>query len=95
VTVKIKFLPAAARYVLESQWHDSQKLTKQRDGSLLAEFHLSDTEEIKRWVYSFGSSAIVLEPESLRAQMAQELAATLRAYGEEPATGKPVSRRAK
>ena len=55
-----------SRYVQESQWHASQKLTKQRDGSLLAEFHLDDTVEIKSWIMSFGRNAVVLEPEQLR-----------------------------
>jgi len=46
-----------ARYVSESNWHESQKLTPQKDGSVLAEFQLSDTEEIKRWIMSFGQHA--------------------------------------
>ena len=33
---------------------------------MLAEFDLSDTEEIKRWIMSFGQHAVVLEPEQLR-----------------------------
>ncbi len=62
ITVKIKFLPPVARYVSESKWHEGQKLTPQKDGSLLAEFRLSSTEEIKRWIMSFGQQAIVLQP---------------------------------
>jgi predicted DNA-binding transcriptional regulator YafY len=27
ISVKIKFLPRVARYVTESKWHDSQRLT--------------------------------------------------------------------
>ena len=65
VKIKVRFAPAVARYVSESNWHESQKLTPQKDGSVLAEFQLSDTEEIKRWIMSFGQHAVVLEPESL------------------------------
>jgi len=43
VGIKIRFSPAVARYVEEKRWHLSQKLTKQPDGSLLAEFSLSAT----------------------------------------------------
>ncbi len=73
VKVTIHFRSAVARYVEESTWHASQKLTKQRDGSVLAEFRLSDTREIKRWILGFGSLAEVLEPEELRHAMAEEL----------------------
>ena len=47
VTVVVKFLPPAARFVQESRWHASQVLTQERDGSLLARFTLSTTVEIK------------------------------------------------
>jgi len=78
--IKIRFSAAVARYVEESQWHESQKLTKHADGSLLAEFRLSDTEEIKRWIMSFGRYAVVLEPAELRDAIASELKALLEAY---------------
>ena len=73
VTVVVKFLPAAARYVAESKWHHSQAVTRKRDGSLLARFQLSSTVEIKSWVLSFGANAIVLEPEVLRGEIARDL----------------------
>jgi predicted DNA-binding transcriptional regulator YafY len=80
ITVVVKFLPAAARYVLESDWHASQVLTRQRDGSLIAQFRLSSTVEIKSWILSFGASAIVVEPQSLRAEIAAELHQLVMAY---------------
>jgi proteasome accessory factor B len=72
VAVKVRFLPPVARYVLEGRWHTSQKLTHQRDGSVLAEFRLSTTEEIKRWLLSFGRNAEVLEPKQLRTAIGAE-----------------------
>jgi predicted DNA-binding transcriptional regulator YafY len=80
ITVVVKFAPAAARYVRESKWHHSQVLTTQRDGSMLARFRLSSTVEIKSWILSFGSSAVVLEPKSLRAEIARELEQMLKSY---------------
>ncbi len=47
--VQIRFSPTVARYVEEKRWHPSQKLTRQPDGGLLAEFSLSATEELKAW----------------------------------------------
>jgi len=80
VYVKVRFAASAARYVAESRWHDSQRLEPQKDGSLLAEFQLSDTEEIKRWILSFGPAAVVIEPEELRQEIASDLRAMLQAH---------------
>lgn len=78
--VRIKFAASASRFVLESRWHDSQKLTKRRDGSVLAEFQLSNTEEIKRWVLSFGAAAEVIEPATLREEIRRELEHQIEVY---------------
>lgn len=83
VHVKVRFLPAVARYVEESTWHPSQKLTRQRDGSVIAEFTLDGTEEIKRWILSFGKQAIVLEPATLRQEVLSEMRELMRSYGVE------------
>lgn len=82
VKIVVSFTPAVARYVCESNWHESQKLSQQKDGSVVAEFQLSDTEEIKRWIMSFGQHAVVVEPESLREEIVQELNSLLAAYGQ-------------
>ena len=85
VCVKIRFSPTVARYVEEKRWHATQRLTRQPDGSLLASFHLDGVEEIKRWVFSFGQHAVVLEPEELREAIAGELEALRGAYRLPPA----------
>ena len=82
VKIKVRFAPAVARYVCESNWHESQKLTQQKDGGVVAEFDLSDTEEIKRWIMSFGQHAVVQEPESLRDEIVGELKCLLTSYKE-------------
>ena len=92
IGVRVRFSPTVARYVEESTWHASQQLTRQRDGSVLAEFVLSSTEEIQRWILSFGRHAEVLEPASLRAAMATELGSMLAAYAG-PAEEASVKRR--
>jgi proteasome accessory factor B len=81
VHVKVRFAPAVARYVSEARWHPSQKLSPQKDGSLIAEFDLGDTEEIKRWILSFGRHAEVVEPEGLRGEIKDELRAILDLMG--------------
>ena len=81
VHVKVRFSPTVARYVTESKWHSSQRLAPQKDGSLIAEFDLGHTEEIKRWIQSFGKHAVVLEPDQLRSEIMGEMNALQVAYG--------------
>lgn len=64
--VRVRFAADVARIVEESRWHHSQKLTRQPDGCLLADFELGDLTEVKFWILSFGSKATVLVPDELR-----------------------------
>lgn len=91
VKIKVRFASTVARYVSESNWHESQKLTPQKDGAVLAEFQLSDTEEIKRWIMSFGQHAVVQEPETLKAEIVQELDSLLSHYRQAPESSEPAS----
>ncbi len=86
VHVQVRFSPRVARYVQEGRWHPSQRLTRQADGSLIADFDLSATEEIKHWILSFGQHAEVLLPETFRDEMAQEVSALLSRYRHDEAT---------
>jgi predicted DNA-binding transcriptional regulator YafY len=55
-------------------------LAKQRDGSVIAEFALDGTEEVKRWIMSFGKQATILEPAALRQDILAEMDALIEAY---------------
>jgi len=79
-TIRIHFTREVARYVKESNWHKSQKLTPQDDGSLIAEFQLTDTQEIKRRIMSFGLNAKVLGPEALVDEVSRDLQRMLSSY---------------
>lgn len=81
-TIRIHFAREVARYVQESRWHGSQQLSVQKDGSLIAEFCLTDTQEIKRWIMSFGPNATVLEPKALVEEIRAELLEMCAAYGD-------------
>ncbi len=80
VHVKVRFSPTVARRVEESRWHRSQKLTREKGGSLIAEFDLDTTEEIKHWVLGFGQNAEVLEPEELRGAISEEIESLRQRY---------------
>lgn len=76
----IRFSHEVARYVSEATWHPSQKLTAQKDGSLLAEFDLPDHQEIGRWIRSFGSAATVIEPQALVEEIRADIKQMQAAY---------------
>ena len=79
-TIRIHFTKDAARYIQESTWHKSQQLSLREDGSIIAEFQLPDTQEIKRWIMSFGPSAKVLGPPELVEQVKEDLQRMVTAY---------------
>jgi len=64
--IRLRFLGWASRIVRERFWHESQKLTEGKDGTLEMELRLSGLEEIQRWILSFGDQVEVLEPAELR-----------------------------
>jgi predicted DNA-binding transcriptional regulator YafY len=76
--VRIRFQPQVVRYLEERRWHSSEKLERQPDGTLIAEFQLTSFGEVKSWVLSFGSQAEILAPQSWK----DEIAATIRAMNQ-------------
>ena len=80
VTVRIRFAPRQARWIRERRWHRSARVQEGLDGSLVLNLTIAETSEILRWVLQFGSEAEVLEPPSLRAAVAEQLAASLATY---------------
>ena len=79
-TVRVRISPGWARWVGEKIWHESQKLTKLSDGGLEMNFRVAGLDEIKRWVLSFGSEALVIEPERLKEMVRKDLSRNLAQY---------------
>lgn len=86
IEVTVRFSAQVARYVEESNWHASQQLSQNQDGSVLATFHLTTTSEIKQWILSFGRHAEVLAPKELRRELREELVEIAERYGNESVT---------
>ena len=78
--VKLKFSPSIADFISECSWHPSQKLSKNKDGSLNAEFNVDGLSEIKTWVMGFGEKVEALEPVELRGDIIKTLRKTLQLY---------------
>ncbi|MHB8971148.1 MAG: helix-turn-helix transcriptional regulator [Pirellulaceae bacterium] len=82
VHVRVRIWPPLARYVQEKRWHASQHFQLQTDGSVIVEFEVSNTVEVKIWLLGFGQHAEVLGPPHLRNEVAHELADMLAKYQE-------------
>jgi predicted DNA-binding transcriptional regulator YafY len=64
--IKLRFLPKVANNVTEVQWHSTQKVTRQSDGSAIVEFCVDGLGEITWWILGYGDQIQVLTPKALR-----------------------------
>jgi proteasome accessory factor B len=79
--VRIRFRGNLGDVVAETCWHPSQRLERERDGSLILAVEVPDLDDLARWVLTNGAAAEVLEPEELRnrvRELAEEIAAVYR-----------------
>jgi predicted DNA-binding transcriptional regulator YafY len=72
VHIKAWFSPDVAGYIKEKVWHESQEIHPQEDGSIIFVAEVAGTDEVKFWIMSWGSHALVLEPESLKSTIKKE-----------------------
>ena len=78
--VVVRFNEKWATQVRERSWHESQQLKEDENGRILLEMDVGGTEELLSWILSFGPGAEVLEPASLREEVAQALENNLAQY---------------
>ena len=71
--VRIWFDTNAAGYISEKVWHETQNIIEADDGSITFEAEIAITEEIRTWVLSWGSKAAVLNPDSLKKELKNEI----------------------
>ncbi len=71
--VKIHFAKEIAEYIKEKNWHETQILHQKDDGSIIFEADVAGLDEIRFWVLSWGSKAIVISPESLKLTIQEEI----------------------
>jgi predicted DNA-binding transcriptional regulator YafY len=64
--VVVRFAPKTAAWISGGQWHPTQHLEKNGDGSLLFRVTVSGWEEILYWILSFGPDVEVISPDGLR-----------------------------
>ncbi len=64
--VKLHFLPKVANNIAEVQWHSTQKVTPNGDGSAIVEFRVDGLSEITWWILGYGDQVQILAPKALR-----------------------------
>ena len=80
VTFRIWVAPEQSRYILERKWAADQHIEKKSDGSLILTITTSGWPDVKRWLLSWGSGIVLLEPENYRNELEAELKTMLDNY---------------
>ncbi len=81
VKVVLRFAYRVVERVRETRWHPTQGMEVQADGTLQWSALVAEPREMMPWVRSWGSDVEVIEPESLRAEIAAEAVRTAELYG--------------
>lgn len=82
--IRVRFDKKVADYIRERKWHESQELLNLPDGSVELKLRLSSLVEIQRWLLSWGSNVIVLEPQELVENIKAEAEKIVRMYQQVP-----------
>ncbi len=79
--IKLKFSPEVADRVVETRWHPSQKTKRINDGSLIADFEVSEPKEMYPWIRGWGKDVEIVEPDYLRRRFIGEIREMGKKYG--------------
>ncbi len=69
-TVRVEFSAKMARYAMRRQWTCDQRVEELADGRVVLTVTARGLIDVTNWVLGFGEHAVVLEPASLRQEMA-------------------------
>jgi predicted DNA-binding transcriptional regulator YafY len=86
VEVVLRFHPRVAHRVRETQWHRSERIDEQADGSLLWRAWVAEPQEMVHWIRGWGADVEVVEPEGLRRTLMREVKRLMRLYHLEGST---------
>jgi CRISPR-associated endonuclease/helicase Cas3 len=83
IEVVLRFSRQVAHRIRETQWHHTEKIEEQEDGSLIWRAQIAGWFEMLSWIKGWGSGCIVLAPDDLRLAVAEDMAKAARNYGGE------------
>lgn len=69
--IKLRFLPETADEVAGVQWHSTQAVNRNDDGSATIQFRVDGLSEITWWILGFGDKVQVLAPAVLKKRIAR------------------------
>ena len=78
--VSLRFSPETAESVASVEWHKSQTVTFEDDGSAVVEFQVDGLTEIVWWVLRYGDQVQVLSPKTLRDRVIEAARRAVRAH---------------
>jgi predicted DNA-binding transcriptional regulator YafY len=78
--VLVRFSKMVAQNVSEVNWHKTQKLTFNADGTLDFQVTVSGLNEISWWILGYGDQVEVIKPPELRRLIAQRVAQMAKMY---------------
>jgi CRISPR-associated endonuclease/helicase Cas3 len=81
VEVVLKFHPRVAGRVRETQWHRSEAVEEQPNGSLLWRARVAEPQEMLPWIRGWGADVEVVEPLELRDRLMGESRRSAEIYG--------------
>lgn len=81
--VVLRFQKKVSRNVAEVQWHKTQQLTWNDDGSLNFKVKVDGLREIVWWILGYGDQVEVLKPAVLRREIARQVGALGQTYQQE------------
>ncbi len=81
VEVVLRFHPRVAHRVVETRWHQSEKVEEQPDGSLIWRARIAEPQEMVPWIRGWGADVEVLAPSELREMMMGEAKVLATIYG--------------
>jgi predicted DNA-binding transcriptional regulator YafY len=71
--VELKFQPTAAKVVIETIWHHTQKAKTHKNGCLTLSFQVDGLSEILHWILSWAGQVRVQKPDELKDMFVQTL----------------------
>lgn len=80
IFVKLKIKYPMSQIISEKIITENQKINKSEDKSIIFEAVIKDKTDLKSWILSMGSSVEIIEPNSLKEEILNELQNTINLY---------------
>lgn len=80
IEIEAWFSADIAKYIKERNFAPSQEMIENQDESLILKMETSGWFDVKKWLLSFGSNALVIRPEEMRKEIVEDLKVGLEQY---------------